>query len=409
MGVHWKKLLLINAWSMAKLFILEQLKRLWVYIICADKEIKSFAESYVTERIIYDSENDLYNKIEIRLETGKIDWAITYREDDIIVTSKVIDKFGFKWNWSAVTKNIRNKYNFRKTLNQRYFKELEFFSYKLNSKNISAQKDLIKYPCVIKPVFWASSCFVTYIKTFEELCYYTDIIESHITIDIESALTDGIEIFVESYMPWDEIDIDILVQNWEIKFFSITDNLPSLKPFMIEKGQTIPSKFYFSQKKNILKQITTILQIFWITDSCLHFESKILDGKLYPIEINLRMWWDEVYYFVKESFWVDLIENSVKIAFWIEIEDLSTKIPIATLCWEYILPDTSWILEKFDIESTMFNKIYKTKKIWDKIEIPPNWFDFLGWFIVKGDTYPDCMQKLEQWKKSIHILIKQQC
>ena len=50
------------------------------------------------------------------------------------------------------------------------------------------------------------------------------ICEKNISVLTESALTDGLDIFAEEYLDGDEVDIDAVLQNGKIKFYSLADN-----------------------------------------------------------------------------------------------------------------------------------------------------------------------------------------
>ena len=61
-------------------------------------------------------------------------------------------------------------------------------------------------------------------ETVDDLDEIYQYVRESISTNIESALTDGLEIFAEEYIDGDEVDIDILLQNGKVKFYSIADN-----------------------------------------------------------------------------------------------------------------------------------------------------------------------------------------
>ena len=119
---------------------------------------------------------------------------------------------------------------------------------------------------------------------------------------------------VEEYIDGDEVDIDILLQNGKIKFFSISDNFQTIEPFFLETGQAIPSTLPEQSQKDLIALAEETLEKMGIQHGCIHFEAKSTKKGPIPIEVNLRMGGDYVYSYIKGAWNIDLIEYSVKIA-----------------------------------------------------------------------------------------------
>ena len=123
------------------------------------------------------------------------------------------------------------------------------------------------------------------------------------------------------------------------------------------------------------------------------------------------MWWDEVWYFNKEVYWVDLIDLSTKIALGEKISDYTHIIPQCKLYWEYILPYKKWIIKQINIDYEKLKILWVPqiniyKKIWDFIDIPPNEFSFIWWFICKIQNIWEKDKIIENIKKFISITIE---
>lgn len=390
-------LLVINTWWIKKKFILEKIFNLWIKIILLDYNIEDWAKPFIYKYI--KRKTKLYisviNEINIFLKLNpeiKIDWAITYWEDDVLLLSKITEYFGLIWIEYNLAKNIRNKFFFRKLCENKWILTPKSQKIK-NIKDLQKIQEKMNFPIVFKPEYWASSVFIIKVENNIELNKTYEYISQNISKNIESALNDWIWIFVEEYINWQEIDIDILIQNWNILYTSITDNEKTNEPYFVEKWQSIPSILSNFDQNIIINDVNLILSKLWLTYWCFHFEGKYFDWKFFPIEINLRMGWDEVYFFSKYVWWVDLIEYSVNIALWIKISEIiKLKSPNTFLYWKYLLPNKNWSIRQIIIN----NKI-KTEnsllefnlfsKIWDIVKIPPEWYDSLWWFIVSWENH----------------------
>ena len=108
-----KTILLVNTGSIKKRFILQRIKKLGINLIVLNKEV-NWAKSYVDQWILVDNKNhsESIRAIEKFMENNpekKIDGAITFWEDDVLLTSKIVDKFKFVGIPYSVSKKIRNK------------------------------------------------------------------------------------------------------------------------------------------------------------------------------------------------------------------------------------------------------------------------------------------------------------
>ncbi|MDE2590708.1 MAG: hypothetical protein KGL95_13700, partial [Patescibacteria group bacterium] len=94
-----KAILIVNTGSIKKKFILQRLKKLGLTIVMLHKE-KNWAQSYVDYWILADTANHIESlrAIDAFIKTNrqvKIDGSLTFWEDDVLLTSKITDKF----NW----------------------------------------------------------------------------------------------------------------------------------------------------------------------------------------------------------------------------------------------------------------------------------------------------------------------
>lgn len=397
-----KKILLVNTGSQKKRFIIKKLKSLWLNIIILNKDI-NWAKGYSSNWILADTANhvDSINAVNNYLVTNntKFDWILTFWEDDVLLTSKLIDKYWTPWISFDVANKARNKFLFRKFCFENWL-PTPYYKLVKNIDDIAHIVNNFTFPVVLKPSYWSSSAFVIKADNEEELLSSYKYTQEALSINIESALSDWTEILVEEYIDWDEVDIDIILQNWRIKFYSISDNNKTKEPFFVETWQNIPSNLPKSYQEMLIDMADEVLDKLWIQNWCLHFEAKFTKNWPVPIEINLRMGWDEVYSFVKWAWKVDLIENAVKIALWTHIRKIKkNEIPYKYLAWKYFLPDCSGVLIKLDIDQKIKNKKYLEelnffKKIWHSVFVPPEWYESIWWLTVLWNNSSDAESNL---------------
>ncbi|MDD4351638.1 MAG: ATP-grasp domain-containing protein [Candidatus Gracilibacteria bacterium] len=409
-----RSILLVNTGSTKKKFIVQKLHRLGLKVIVLNKE-KNWAEPYATHWILADTNNhsEAIQQIHTFLKDHpevKLEGVLCFWEDDILLTSRIIDRYHLIGIPLAIAKNVRNKYRFREFCKAQGLPTPQ-------AKLIHSKEELdyiakhFTFPLVIKPAYGSSSAFVMKVENKEELVNTYNYIKNSISTNTESALSDGFDILAEEYIDGDEVDIDILLQNGKIKFWSIADNYQTNEPYFLETGYANPSNLPPDDKQALLSMAEETLEKFGIQNGCIHFEAKSSKKGPVPIEVNMRMGGDEIYPAVKEVWGVDLIENAAKIALGIYIPKIvHPDKPRRYMAAQSILPDHSGILVNLEIDENLeknknVEEFHFFKKIGDPVLAAPQGFDFLGWIAATGDNSIDAEDNLEDALKQIRYEI----
>lgn len=409
-----KTILLVNTGPLKKKFIIQKLKKLGLKIVALHQE-KNWAKDYIDDWILadtYNHEQALF-KVKDYLKDGskKINGAITFWEDDILLTSKIIDQFNFIGIPYKTAAKCRNKYLFRQFCQQN----------KINAPRhrlIHTFKDLslitkdFQFPLVIKPAFGASSAYVVKVNNQQELNKSFNYIKNNISAKTESALTDGFEIFVEEYLYGLEVDVDVLIQNSQIVYYSISDNFNKNRgQFFVDSGQGLPSNLPANQQADLLNLIKDILNKLAIKNACLHFEAKATPKGPYPLELNLRMGGDYVYFYNKSVYGIDLIASVAKIATGVNLAPMLNLTPQKHIIGWDLHPNFSGRLIKLNINQKLKQQKYLEqiniyKKINDQILVPPLGFEHLGWLTVSGQSFSQAKNNLTDALKFIDFQVK---
>ena len=404
-----KNILLINTGSLRKRFILQKIKKLGVNLYVVNKE-KNWASPYVDHWILANNADhgEVLAKVEDFLEQSgvRIDGALTFWEDDVLLLSKIVEKFRFKGIRYAAAKQVRNKFLFRDFCANN---NLPSTRYKIvgSSDDLNDIGEDIKFPVVLKPAYGTSSAFVVKADNEEELKESFVYIKNSFSTTVESALADGADILIEEYLDGDEVDLDIIVQNGKIKFCSITDNERTKEPFFIEGAKNTPSNLSYTIQKELEDMADEVLEKLKIRNGCVHFEAKSTARGPVPIEVNLRMGGDETYFLVRGAWGFDLIENALKTACgtYVKKYELPSK-PFNYMAADNFLSDYSGVLSMLDIKKELERAPYIVDfqfqgKIGEPVLVPPEGYDYLGWVVVKGKSFPDAEAKLETAKKMV--------
>lgn len=400
-----KTILITNTqWSSEK-FIFKTLKKMGLNIVCLNKE-KNWASPYVDYWIIADLTNhtEAIQAVKEFMTNGpiKIDGVLNFSEDDVLLAGKIIERFNFIGIPYSIAKRVRNKYLFREFCRDQRLPAPKHGVLLKSVKNINALPDDFTFPAVIKPIFGAGSAYVVKVHNKEELIETYNYIKKNINPTITGSLFDGLDIFVEEYIDGDEVDVDIVLQNGKIKFWSISDNYQTREPFFVETGQAIPTSLSIKNQQDLIVLAEELLEKLGIQNNIIHFEAKSTPQGPVPIELNLRMGGDEVRSFVKGAWGVDLVENAAKIALGVYIPKIyKPESPKKYITGVYFLSDYSGVLTKVNInqeikEKSYLEELHFFQKVGEPILVPPEGFEFLGWITVSGYSLPDAQENLKQ-------------
>lgn len=216
-----------------------------------------------------------------------------------------------------------------------------------------------------------------------------------------------------------ELDIDILIQNNEIKFITVSDNFPPLEPSFHELGCMSPSVKLCPNEIKLVKSIITN----WLTkmnfqNALLHFEAKFnaellydlkdnsLDSCLMPIEINSRLGGCETWSNVKASCGVDLIREYLNICLGYRLDIVTKDKPdFRCISRNFLAKSTSLESLSVNLEKLKASHCVEVcifKQVGEKLKKNEN----VGWITVKSDcesTESQLIAKLEKTLKNIKI------
>jgi len=397
-------LLVVNTGSPKKRFILQKLNKMGLTIVMLSKE-KNWATPYVDHWILADTNNHAGSLQAIfaflkQHPQVRFDGAVTYWEDDVLLCSKIVDELSLTGISYTVANLARNKYLFREFCRQRELPAPKHLL--LNGKSdLDLAAESLTFPLVIKPIYGSSSAFVVKVNSLEELHETYDYIAGNLSVETESALSSGLSLMAEEYIDGDEVDIDIILQNGKVKFYSIADNYKTTEPFFIETTHALPSHLPQDNQRSLIEMAEEILEQLGVQNACIHFEAKMTKTGPVPLEVNLRIGGDEVYASIKNVWGVDMIELLVLVATGTFIKVIHKDEPKKHLLSQTLQVTESGVLSKVDIDPELKNKpyvedLYFGKEIGDPILVPPEGFEYLGWLSVSGDNLLDAQDNLQE-------------
>ncbi len=408
-------ILLVHAMSPSKKFVFQKIKKMGLHLVCLSKEKTEWALPYVDQWILADLQNhkeciEAVKKYNREHSDYSVQGAVTFWDEAVLLTSHLAESLNLIGIPYDIAKKVKNKYNFRDFCSAN---SILAPKHKLlrNKYEIPALEKELKYPLVVKPVYGACSAYVVRVNNREELIETYDYVKNNIKSFWLASEWENFDLLVEEYIDGEEVDMDILVQNGKIKFYSISDNFnKSRSRFFVDSGQAIPSNLPSKEQDDLINMAEETLEKLGIQNACIHFEAKSSPNGPCPIEVNMRMGGDYVYSYLKSAWHVDLVEQSVNIALGNFIKIEKPERPYKYIIGWDLQPESSGILVELEVSPKLksqkcFEEIYLFKEIGDAILRPPEGYDSLGWVTVSGDNSIDAQDNLQDVLKMVNYKV----
>lgn len=409
-GVKGKHLLVVNTGNRKKRFTLRRLRDLGCKLIILNAT-ENWGSAYASHWILADTNDHTASLRAVKdffaehPELGP-DGVITFWEDDVLLTARIRDRLGLIGIPYEVARLARDKHLFRAFCSEH---GLPAPAHALIEESADPEEAVarLRFPMVIKPIYGASSAYVVRVDNAQELRETVDYLRNNISTDVESALSVSTAIMAEEYIDGNEVDIDMLLQNGKIKFWSMSDNDATREPYFVETGQCIPSRLSMSQQEELVAMAEEMLERLGVEDGCIHFEAKYGSRGPMPIEINLRMGGDEVYYFVKTAWGVDLIENAAKVMLGQFIKKISKpERPKKFVSGKYFLPPYTGVLTALSLPGKIKDsELQFFKQVGDAVLAPPLGYEYMGWTYAVADTLGEAEERVARIMDSVSIEI----
>src|SRR5579859_1780847 len=272
-----KTLLVISSPSPKKRFIYQRLKELgprMILIASEENWVTKLADGFIAADPL--DEVACAAKVEELVKTQKIDGVITFWENAVPLAATLATRFGWIGNAPQAALNARNKYLTRQTLeNAKLSKYQPAWALIKSHGDLEKAALRIGFPLVLKPAWGVKSQFVVKLDNLDEAKKALDYVKTNMTPAFDPIYKYGTDILAEEYLDGAEIDVDLLVQNGEIKFHAFNDNFPTKEPFFVETGDAMPSRHEAKDLSDVLRMAKDVVGALGLTNGALHLEAKI--------------------------------------------------------------------------------------------------------------------------------------
>ena len=268
----------------------------------------------------------------------------------------------------------------------------------------------IGFPLVLKPAWGVKSQFVVKLDNLDEAKKALDYIKTNMTPAFDPIYKYGTDILAEEFMDGAEIDVDLLVQNGEVKFHAFNDNFPTKEPFFIETGDAMPSRHEDKDLADVLKMAKEVVK-----DPGPHQRRPAPRGKDHARRAQARR---------------DQRAHGRRLSPRLDQDDLGSgrhrrgrahrgrpALPSQapqgpSLPPRRQVPDPGALRRRHrrqapseKADPLKVHEIAVQKEPGDAVLVPPEGFETIGWVVGRGDTYAEAEENLDEALRQVSINI----
>ena len=170
----------------------------------------------------------------------------------------------------------------------------------------------VGFPAVVKPEFGASAAGCVKVDGFESLPGVYKLVRAVVTPEHDAIFRAGSDLLLEQYLDGVEFDVDLVLEDGECVFSSVSENWPTAEPSFQETGLHLPPDHNKRAVRQLVDLSVQTVQAFGFRRGVLHVEGKCTRSGPRVIEVNARMGGARIHQMVEAVWGVDLIDAQLR-------------------------------------------------------------------------------------------------
>jgi carnosine synthase len=304
----------------AKRRIYERIAQLGARIVIVDEPAhwseqlvgEGVASQWIAAPITGDADLDVNAAVEA-LRTAGIapDAVLTFWETSVPVAARAAAAFGLPGNPVDAVDAARSKLRSRQA-SQRAGLPTPGSRRVQSLDELYAAAAEIGFPSVVKPEFGASAVGCVRVDSVESLPDIYWIVRK--VLETTHYLRAGNDLVLEEYLDGVEFDVDLILEDGECVFSSVSQNWPTAEPSFQETGLHCPSDHAARPVRRLVELAVKTVQAFGFSQGVLHVEGKCTSQGPRIVEVNARMAGGRIHEIVEAVWDVDMVEAQVRSA-----------------------------------------------------------------------------------------------
>jgi biotin carboxylase len=240
-----------------------------------------------------------------------VDGVLTYWEDSVCVASRVAAALGLPGNPPDAVDAARSKIRMRE-VSARLGLPTPRAQRVRSLDELYAAAEQVGFPAVVKPEFGASAMGCVRVDDLDSLPGVYSLVRDAVRPETDAIFRAGNDLLLEQYLDGVEFDVDLVMQNGECAFRSVSQNWPTAEPSLQETGLHCPPTHGPRAVRGLADLCVRTAREFGLHHGVLHIEGKCTSQGPRIIEVNTRMGGGRVHEIVDAVWGVDLVEAQLR-------------------------------------------------------------------------------------------------
>ena len=241
----------------------------------------------------------------------RADGVLTFWEDSACEAARVAAALGLPGNPPEAVDSARSKVRTRE-LSARLGLPTPKAQRVRSLDELFAAADEVGFPAVVKPEFGAEAMGCVRVDGFESLAGVYKLVRGVVTPEHNTIFRAGSDLLLEQYLDGVEFDVDLVLQDGECVFASVSQNWPTAEPSFQETGLHLPPDHDKKAVAGLVDLSVRTVQSFGFRRGVLHVEGKCTSRGPRVVEVNSRMGGGRIHEMVEAVWGVDLIEAQLR-------------------------------------------------------------------------------------------------
>jgi biotin carboxylase len=237
--------------------------------------------------------------------------VLTFWEDSVGVAARVAEALGLPGNPPEAVDAARSKVRTRELAAQLGLPTPRAQRVRSLDELFAAAAD-IGFPAVVKPEFGARSAGCVRVDALESLPDIYSVVRRVVDPERDVIFRAGNDLLLEEYLDGVEFDVDLVMQDGECLFSSVSQNWPTAEPSFQETGLHCPPDHDRKEVRRLVRHVVETVRAFGLGQGVLHVEGKCTSRGPRIVEVNARMGGGRVHQFVEAIWGVDLVEAQLR-------------------------------------------------------------------------------------------------
>jgi carnosine synthase len=272
------------------------------------------ASDWLAAQIVGDADEDARSVVEALSAAGiEPDAVLTFWEELPPVAARVAAALGLPGNPVAAVDAARSKLLTREASARAGLPTPK--SLRVQSLDeLYAAAGQVGFPAVVKPEFGHSQIGCIRVDSFESLPDIYRLVRKEVEVTNVVSFRAHNDLLLEEYLDGVEFDVDLILDDGDCVFSSVSQQSPTPEPSFQETGLHCPPDHGAKPVRRLVELSVQTVQAFGFLRGVLHVEGKCTSKGPRIVEVNARMGGGRIHQLVEAVWNVDLIEAHVRAA-----------------------------------------------------------------------------------------------